>query len=59
MTKPMKKSYRLSEETVRQIEVLARKWAGVTRPSEADVVAECVRRCHEAEARKKGKGGDN
>ncbi len=56
MTKTEKKSLRLTAETVRQADELARLLGGPVRPlSLADVVSTCVERVHSAETKTKEK----
>ncbi len=53
MTKTERVSLRLTVETVRQAEELARLFGGPVRPlSQADVVATCVARIHKTEISK-------
>ncbi len=51
-TKTARIAFRLSPETDRQIAELAARWMGLTPPSRADVVAECVKRVHLEETKK-------
>ncbi len=56
MPTPTKQTaFRLPHETVRQIAELADRWRGLTPPSPAAVVTECVRRVHQMETQTKGK----
>jgi hypothetical protein len=53
MTKTEQKAVRLTPLTVQQADNLAKLWGPVKPLSLADVVAECIRRIHAQEARKK------
>ncbi len=56
MVKTERKSFRLTAETVRQAEELARLFGGPVRPlSLADVVSTCVARVHGIETKTKEK----
>ncbi len=54
-TKTARAAYRHTPETARQIAELADRWRGLTPPSAAAVVAECVRRTYEQETKTKEK----
>jgi hypothetical protein len=53
MTKTEQKAMRLTWATVQQARELAELWGPVKPLSLADVVAECIRRIHAQEVRKK------
>ena len=53
MTKTQQIAFRFTPETCDQIVELARLWSGLTVPSQAVVVAECVRIVHETETKKR------
>jgi hypothetical protein len=55
MTKTEQKALRLTPVTVEQAQDLAKLWGPVKALSLADVVAECIKRVHEAESRKNAK----
>ena len=52
-TKSQQTAMRFTPQTCDQIADLARLWSGLTVPSRATVVAECVRRIHETETKKR------
>ena len=53
MIKTERKDLRMTTETAAQISFLAVRWGPVAPLSAAAVVAECVRRVHETETRKR------
>ncbi len=50
MAKTEQKTYRLSSETVYQIDQLAHRWSVIVPLSAAAIVAECVRRAYSEQA---------